>query len=107
MKTDVCALTLCLGLAACGGTPLAGFAASLPKERIADYRVFAQNCQKCHALDRALEAHVTDPNHWDLYVARMMRTPSSGIHPSEGPKIVRFLHFHTEQRNQGRGDDKP
>jgi hypothetical protein len=81
--------------------------ASLPRERIADYREFVQNCQKCHGLERALDAHVDNPEHWDLYVARMMRTPGSGIHPREAPGILRFLHYYTEQRKRAKGGATP
>jgi hypothetical protein len=61
-----------------------------------DYESFAVNCSKCHQLSRALNAPVTNVDHWDLYVARMMRTAGSAISPQEAPKILRFLHWYTQ-----------
>jgi hypothetical protein len=60
-----------------------------------DYESFAVNCSKCHSLARALNAPVTNVDHWDIYVAKMMRTAGSAIHPSEAPRIIRFLHWYT------------
>ncbi len=67
----------------------------IPLELRDEYASFAQNCSKCHGLSRALNAPVTDPKHWDLYVARMMRTAGSAISPKEQPVILRFLHWYT------------
>jgi hypothetical protein len=106
VKIELAALiSLTLG---CGGVSTVDqYAATLPKERLADFREFANNCSKCHGLERALNAHVTSTKHWDLYVARMMRTPGSGISPREAPGILSFLHYHTERRNHETGDEKP
>jgi hypothetical protein len=60
-----------------------------------DYESFAVNCSKCHQLSRALNAPVTNVEHWDIYVAKMMRTAGSAISPQEKPKILRFLHWYT------------
>jgi mono/diheme cytochrome c family protein len=100
-------LSVLLLLAGCGATSLGEVEATLPQERRSDYRVFATNCSKCHGLERALNAHVTSNQHWDLYVARMARTPGSGISPREAPAILSFLHYYTEQKNRARGDEKP
>jgi hypothetical protein len=70
----------------------------IPADMEADYQVFATNCSKCHALARALNAPVTDVKHWDLYVARMMRTAGSSISPQEAPHILRFLYWYTRER---------
>ncbi len=67
----------------------------VPLELRDEYASFATNCSKCHGLSRALNANVTDPKHWDLYVARMMRTAGSAISPHEAPIILRFLHWYT------------
>ena len=69
----------------------------IPAEMQAEYDVFATNCSKCHSLARALNAPVTDVKHWDLYVARMMRTAGSSISPSEAPHILRFLYWYTRE----------
>jgi len=70
----------------------------LPKELEDDYRVFASNCSKCHGLERPLNAPVTDHKHWERYVAKMMRTPSSGISAAEAPAILAFLFWYTDKR---------
>lgn len=74
----------------------------IPSQLRADYASFADNCSKCHNLSRALNAPVTDTRHWDLYVARMMRTAGSSISAAEAPGILRFLYWYTES-GQGRG----
>jgi len=60
-----------------------------------DYASFAVNCSKCHGLSRAFNAGVTDTKHWDLYVARMVRTAGSSISHEEVPGILRFLYWYT------------
>lgn len=71
----------------------------LPPQLEAAYRVFAINCSKCHGLERPLTAPVSDHGHWERYVARMMRTPSSGISATEGPIILSFLFWYTDKKN--------
>lgn len=88
-----------LSLAACGtpGTQATVFLdmQRVPPELRDDYESFAVNCSKCHSLARAFNAHVTEASHWDLYVARMMRTAGSAISPNEAPRILRFLYWYT------------
>ncbi len=93
---------------ACGGPATARSAATVraevgevPAELQGDYQSFSINCSKCHDLERALAAPVTDVRHWDIYVAKMMRTAGSAINPSEAPHILRFLYWYTEQKNNG------
>jgi hypothetical protein len=74
----------------------------VPQELQADYQSFAINCSKCHDLERALAAPVTDRRHWDLYVAKMMRTAGSAIHESERDPILRFLYWYTDRKNDRR-----
>lgn len=100
------ALVLALGLAAgCQSAAQQGSAlidtSKVPDELMPDYQSFATNCSKCHSLSRALNAPVTSPKHWDIYVAKMMRTAGSAIHPSEAPKILRFLHWYTASYDDG------
>jgi hypothetical protein len=71
----------------------------VPKELQSDYESFAVNCSKCHHIDRALAAPVTDVLHWDIYVAKMMRTAGSAISADERPHILRFLYWYTERKN--------
>src|ERR1700712_3494951 len=71
---------------------------AVPADLAADYEVFAHNCSKCHDIDRPLTAPVTDNHHWELYVAKMMRTPSSGISKAEAPHILRFLFWYTDRK---------
>jgi len=70
----------------------------VPPDMKADYESFAINCSKCHHADRALTAPVTDVRHWDIYVAKMMRTAGSAIAPNEKPHILRFLYWYTERK---------
>jgi len=74
--------------------------ARVPAELAPDFECFAVHCSKCHQLSRALNAPITSAEHWNRYVARMARTPGSGISPKEAPSILRFLHWHTEMRNR-------
>lgn len=89
---------------ACGGTQVLPQANALvvigdvPAELQGDYESFTTNCSKCHQLERALAAPVTDVKHWDLYVAKMMRTAGSAIHKDEAPRILRFLYWYTEHK---------
>jgi hypothetical protein len=70
----------------------------LPKGMEDQYGVFAANCSKCHGLERPLTAPVTDHKHWERYVAKMMRTPGSGISAQEAPAILAFLFWYTDKR---------
>ena len=78
----------------------------VPAELRPDYESFAVNCSKCHSLSRALNAPVTNVEHWDLYVAKMMRTAGSAISPQEAPKILRFLYWYTDTYRRSGKDDK-
>jgi hypothetical protein len=92
---------LLIAIAACSkGTPrvASDLEAEIPAQLRGDYKSFAENCSKCHGLERPLNAYVTDTRHWDLYVARMMRTAGSAISESERPKILRFLYWYTERK---------
>jgi hypothetical protein len=99
--------------AGCGGssqaTPSGNLRTNLgdiPPDMRSDYESFASNCSKCHGLERALAAPVTDNRHWDVYVAKMMRTAGSAINASEAPHILRFLYWYTDQRKPG-GSNAP
>jgi hypothetical protein len=72
----------------------------VPPELQADYKSFTENCSKCHELERPLRAHIDDVHHWDLYVAKMMRTSGSAISARESPKILRFLYWYTERKQR-------
>jgi hypothetical protein len=92
---------LFIAFSACSkGTPrvASDLEAEIPAQLRGDYESFAVNCSKCHGLERPLNAHVTDTRHWDLYVARMMRTAGSAISESERPRILRFLYWYTERK---------
>jgi hypothetical protein len=71
---------------------------AIPADLEGDYKVFAYNCSRCHDIERALNAPVTDNHHWELYVAKMRRTPGSGIEAREAPKILRFLFWYTDRK---------
>ena len=112
MTTDLarafCSLLVfvCVFSAGCGGTAASESTVYIDVQKIPpdmrdEYESFATNCSKCHGLSRALNAPVTDPSHWDLYVARMMRTAGSAISPKEAPVILRFLHWYTASYDKG------
>lgn len=84
------------------GTPrvASDLEAEVPANLRSDYFAFTENCSKCHDLERPLRAHIDDVRHWDLYVAKMMRTAGSAISARESPKILRFLYWYTERKNR-------
>lgn len=110
MRTDVQRMLRLLSAAAlcasCTGSAsqntqpprLASDIGEVPDDMMSDYRSFASNCSKCHDLDRALTAPVTDNRHWDIYVAKMMRTAGSAINANEAPHILRFLYWYTDRK---------
>lgn len=71
---------------------------AVPADLQVDYQSFVQNCSKCHDLERALNAPVTDNRQWDLYVKKMMRTAGSGVQARESPHILRFLYWYTDRK---------
>ena len=96
-------LGACLLLSACGAATKSAHAeldSQVPANLKADYASFNVHCSKCHDLDRALNAHVTDKRHWDLYVAKMMRTAGSAINKLESPKILRFLYWYADHEKE-------
>lgn len=102
-------LSLSLALGACAGGPprvASDLEADIPANLRPDYLSFCDNCSKCHSLDRPLQAHVDDVAHWDVYVAKMMRTAGSAISKVESPKILRFLYWYTERRNRLKAEAK-
>lgn len=108
-KRAGCRLRSCLGLGlgallfgCAAGTPriASDIEAQVPANLHADYISFTQNCSKCHDLERPLRAHIDDVRHWDLYVAKMMRTAGSAISAQESPKILRFLYWYTQRKNR-------
>jgi cell division septation protein DedD len=102
-------LCLSLALGACAGGPprvASDLEADIPANLRADYQSFRDNCSKCHSLDRPLQAHVDEVAHWDVYVAKMMRTAGSAISKVESPKILRFLYWYTERRNRLKAEAK-
>ena len=58
-------------------------------------RLTERRCTRCHPIDRVLDAHVSDPADWELYVSRMRRTPGSGIRADEEAILVRCLVHHS------------
>jgi hypothetical protein len=95
-------LLSCATSACAAGTPrvASDLEAEVPPELRADYLSFATNCNKCHDLERPLNAYISDVHHWDLYVAKMMRTAGSSISAAEAPKILRFLYWYTERKQR-------
>jgi hypothetical protein len=112
MSNDVLAMllasaTLLTGCTASQSTPKSSLRAQIgevPADMQGDYESFAVNCSKCHDMDRALAAPVTEHKHWDLYVAKMMRTAGSAINKEEAPHILRFLYWYTDQKRARGGD---
>lgn len=95
-------------LAACS-EPIARRGDGLDAERLpesvrADYAVFAQKCSKCHTLARPLNSGIEDNEHWDRYVARMRRQPSSGISEEDTRPILRFLYYYSLERRRAKSE---
>jgi cytochrome c5 len=99
--------TLLTGCTSAQSTPqsrTSGQVGEVPADMQSDYRSFSVNCSKCHDVERALAAPVYDHRHWDLYVAKMMRTAGSAINKEEAPHILRFLYWYTDQKKARGGD---
>ncbi|MFO0727466.1 MAG: hypothetical protein U1E65_27055 [Myxococcota bacterium] len=75
----------------------------LPPEVAESYALFAQRCSRCHTLARPLSAHISDPEHWKHYVARMRRQPGSGISDADASKILVFLQHYTREKLKEEG----
>ncbi len=73
-----------------------------PKEIQENYKIFAVKCAKCHTLARPINTDKT-AQEWKMYVKRMMNKPDSGISPSTGKRIYRFLKFRQMKKDQLRG----
>lgn len=101
LQVLIASATLLTGCTASQSTPKSSNSAQIgevPADMQSDYESFAVNCSKCHDLDRALAAPVTDHKHWDVYVAKMMRTAGSAINSAEAPHILRFLYWYTDHK---------
>ena len=70
-----------------------------PAEYQALYEVFAKRCSKCHTLARPINSRYKGAQ-WRRYVRRMMRKPDSGISPSTGKKILSFLNYYSEHKEE-------
>lgn len=80
-------------------------ASTLPARLQQPYAIFRVRCGKCHTLDRPLNAPITDPAHWDRYVARMRRMPGSGISPADASEILKFLYYLAALQRGETGDN--
>jgi hypothetical protein len=81
--------------------------ATLPVDVVPDYTIFAQRCSKCHSLARPLSSGIDDDEYWAMYVARMRRQPASGITQEDTVKILRFLHYYSEQLRAKKAHREP
>jgi len=72
---------------------------SYPKDIQDAYAVFEVRCSRCHTLARPLNARIHDAQHWERYVARMRRNPSSGINEKDAEIIMRFLLYYMHQQD--------
>ena len=70
-----------------------------PKEMQENYKIFAVKCVKCHTLARPINTDKT-AQEWKMYVKRMMNKPDSGISPSTGKRIYRFLEFRQAHKDK-------
>ena len=102
----MCSAAACSGSQSAPRASLRSDVGEVPPDMRSDYESFADNCSKCHGLERALAAPVTDNRHWDIYVAKMMRTAGSAINEKEAPHILRFLYWYTD-RKTGRTSAEP
>jgi uncharacterized membrane protein len=69
-------------------------AAALTPQLVACHSVFAQRCNACHGLDKALQTSL-GPADWTALVARMADKTGGAITPEEQASIVQFLTFHS------------
>jgi hypothetical protein len=67
--------------------------ASAPPEIRRACDMTARRCTRCHTIDRILVAQVTSPAHWEAYVRRMRRMPTSDIGEADAAEIVRCLVY--------------
>ncbi len=108
-KPVLCLLAL-VGMVGCighgshrrGGLP-GSVVAGYPKEVAQSYALFARKCSRCHTLARPLAASIQDPEHWEIYVARMRRHPGSGISVADAEEIMVFLRHYTREKNKEHG----
>jgi hypothetical protein len=77
---------------------------SYPKEMQENYKIFAVKCVKCHTLARPINTDKT-AQEWKLYVKRMMNKPDSGISPSIGKRIYKFLKFRQANKDKLRSSN--
>jgi hypothetical protein len=111
LRSALACAALAYGALACAGSAQTRHGdrvdvSTYPPEIRSAYRLFALRCSRCHTLARPLNAHITEPQHWVRYVARMRRTPSSGINRQDAQVILRFLLYYTEleKREQAKPD---
>ena len=72
-----------------------------------DYELFSQRCSKCHALSRALQAHISEDAGWVRVVTRMRQKPESGISDRDATAILRYLHLLAEQERANQPPPPP
>jgi hypothetical protein len=92
----VAATVTALVLGCAAGAQRDALEKDLPSNLVADYRVFASRCSKCHPLARPLQSGITDKRAWAAYVARMRLQPGSGISAQDVAPIMRFLDYYAE-----------
>jgi len=74
-----------------------------PKEIQESYQVFATKCVKCHTLARPINTDMTNQG-WKMYIKRMMNKPDSGISPTVGKTIYKFLKFRQAEKDAKRAN---
>lgn len=91
-------------LAGCTGAGEGIEPSRMPESVQEDYAVFARRCSKCHSLARPLQSGIDSDEWWAHYVGRMRAMPGSGISAEDEVKILRFLHYYSqEQRKKAEG----
>jgi hypothetical protein len=68
-----------------------------PPDQQKKYAVFAAKCNKCHPLERSVNAKF-DATEWKRYMKRMLRRPNSGINEEQAQLIYDFLKFHANRK---------
>lgn len=72
-----------------------------PKEMQDIYKnEFSKKCAKCHTIARAINAPYALSDEWRRYIKKMMKKPGSGINPSAGKKIHKFLVYDSKIRKK-------
>jgi hypothetical protein len=64
------------------------------------YKLFADQCSRCHTLARAINIDFVLDEEWERYIKKMMRRGKGVIAPAEAAEIYEFLIFDSKIRKK-------